>query len=86
MFEEQIKWNNEPDSTTNLTEDGFLWFFTKEFEIRFKYEPSEGFHDRWTLHYLPTNRKWTRDGIAEDSTCKAIAEHFTSSLQKTNFI
>ncbi len=29
MFEDQIKWNQEPDTTTNLTEDGFLWFFDR---------------------------------------------------------
>ena len=80
----EIEWDKEPETTTNNSEHGYLHyrgivdsnpFASKKvlFHIRFIYKDGR---DIWALEYLPTNRIWTRDGIAEHKTLQALAEHF----------
>ncbi len=74
----EMEWQKEPETTTDNNEHGFLHYKgTLEdkviFELRFNYKNGR---DIWALEHLPTNRIWTRDGIAAHSTLQSLAEHY----------
>ena len=73
-----IEWQKEPETTVDNNEHGFLHYKGMLdgkviFELRFDYKNGR---DIWALEYLPTNRIWTRDGIAAYNTLQSLAKHY----------